>query len=729
MSRFETGRLARFHQLGDQKRLHESGGQVLDLSLQQQQLWLDNIAKTVDSKEFPGAILPRLTDSNVVYYALANSENEWSKLHPILKAFAGPTILWQYRLDQSDALDQELLGHNFAVICKYSVPKKDLHLFERQKKRALQAMNNLALGVMNAPQIDKKRPHSLAEILDSFELALDAGDSQECEEIIEDLRESNLLDHMNRRFLSVRVFQRMGDWGGLYNWRSFKRICKARRPARITSILVRAIYHVKLASLGDDIEALKRKFQEVILPIAEGLFEEFPEGADEAVLRAFAVHSAVTGTRLHSNRLSAIAQTFGNQNFSNFLALCIDSEGKTESQTNAPEEELIPVSTTLQHFAQKELVKAIALAYAENCPNKATLAIELYEQLPEAEQQEVLTNGNISAMWHHLTTILSGGWDNCFETLCTSSDAESAVILHEALNSWPAQDQLSGKEHANSFLEKLESALDHETSGPKLVNQLQALVNWVEEDPEFPREDAVPIYITLIELYALSERITLQRLESYSCLLEHILSCGLNADQYERTIDATVLLVDEINANRSLDWMIDLGGIVLDQHSPSPALRETLLWNVLTKVKSLGVELTQLQQVSLRILFRALKLKDDQALLELPVVQEDSALAQGAHKSIAIYTLDENAGKRAKDVLNELCPTARVSVNSDKSSNSGLKHLAKNADIFIVVWRSAKHAATIDIKQNRPKSMPTLYPSGKGASSILRELESHFKTQ
>jgi len=204
------------------------------------------------------------------------------------------------------------------------------------------------------------------------------------------------------------------------------------------------------------------------------------------------------------------------------------------------------------------------------------------------------------------------------------------------------------------------------------------------------------------------------------------LDCAMDAETYERLLELAEILIEGNQAHKAVDWMTDLVGIVLDSHSPSPDRRGKLLWSVLNSIRRLGVELTKWQREALRVLLRAQQ-QDVDVLDGLPVEEGVSPLTLCANKSICIYTLDESSGNRAREIIETVCPSASVSVNSDKSGSVGLKHQARSSDIFVMVWRAAKHAATIDIKQNRPKNKPLLQPEGKGSSSILRELEKFLR--
>ena len=680
---------------------------------------IDLIRATATNDAFPGLILPRVTIQGIIYYFAAFSIRQWRRQAPLVEAFAGITVTMPASLDPADHFDRALMTLGFAELSKRIVPGNAPNLVQAGKL-ALRAIYRMAKIVMECPVVAEERRVSLSELLDDFELALADGDTTKCDTVIEQLTEGAYLDRLNILFLKARLFAGMGQWHELVSWQGFGRLCQTRRPGRISTILINALYLTKLADLGEDVGALVKRFQEVIMPVSGTLFRVLPHTTDENVLCAFAIHALATHQNLHWSKLSEFAREEDLASFTRLWEACRSHADDAHPSTPEPpkEEGAIPKVIAIRN--------AISLAFTEDCPEKARLAMEQFALLSRDEQSEVLAVGKVRDMWHYLSAILVGNWTRCFDLLCTGSDSESAITLMDAFNSWSADEQLAGHRNAAHFLELLEKSADDTIGSTRLIANLQPFVTWVMEDPGFPREEAVPVYVFLLELYALSERKTQQRLESFSGLMEMVLSCELDGGVYERVIEASGILVEETRAHKAVDWMIDLVGTVLDNHSPSPQRREELLWIVLNTIKSLGVELAQWQRESLSVLLRALQQNID-VLGDLPVSEHVSPLTHCANKSIAIYTLNESAGKRVQDILEEVCPTAKVAISTDKSSNSGLKHLAKNADIFIVAWRSAKHAATIDIKQNRPNALPTLYPSGKGTSSILRELETHLQ--
>src|SRR6266446_7060227 len=84
-------------------------------------------------------------------------------------------------------------------------------------------------------------------------------------------------------------------------------------------------------------------------------------------------------------------------------------------------------------------------------------------------------------------------------------------------------------------------------------------------------------------------------------------------------------------------------------------------------------------------------------------------------RRVAIYTLTESAGRQARSILADVAPEATVELNHDHVGTRALSALAAGADIFIVAWTSAKHAA-VDFVRSRRGTKPLLYATGRGAS-------------
>lgn len=111
---------------------------------------------------------------------------------------------------------------------------------------------------------------------------------------------------------------------------------------------------------------------------------------------------------------------------------------------------------------------------------------------------------------------------------------------------------------------------------------------------------------------------------------------------------------------------------------------------------------------------------------ETPDSEKDHFAAL-AGKRVAVYTLTERAGRQFKQVLEGRAAGVSVALCYDQDGSKRLKQQARQADLFVVVTASAKHAATDFIEANRPTELPTLRPSGKGAASMLRAVRDYLE--
>jgi hypothetical protein len=115
--------------------------------------------------------------------------------------------------------------------------------------------------------------------------------------------------------------------------------------------------------------------------------------------------------------------------------------------------------------------------------------------------------------------------------------------------------------------------------------------------------------------------------------------------------------------------------------------------------------------------------------VDRPAEQVESATiySQLKNKTLAVYNLSEQASRRFKSVVESWFAGARVVLSHDKVGNPVLQKMAANADIFLVVPSSAKHAATTFIDDHRPKSKPTLFALGRGTTGMLNTLLDYLR--
>jgi hypothetical protein len=96
--------------------------------------------------------------------------------------------------------------------------------------------------------------------------------------------------------------------------------------------------------------------------------------------------------------------------------------------------------------------------------------------------------------------------------------------------------------------------------------------------------------------------------------------------------------------------------------------------------------------------------------------------------TIALYSLEENALARATKILKQRHPGLAFLTASDHVASDNLKLAAQTADLFVIVDRAAKHAATDAIKAER-RDGATRYATGKGSTSLIETVEAWLREQ
>lgn len=720
MSVFGQGILADVSALSDQESLYRAEGQLANIAPGGMRSYIDVVYETHASESFPGFVLPRLTADNIIYYFVAQAPKQWRSLLPIVTAFAGSTIISDVPLDPGDPVDLELMNLFRGRISKRMVLQGATN-FEQKKMLALKAVYRMAKTVMEAPSIVGPQRVSLSQLLDRYELALEEGDTRGCQNALDALQESHLLDRLNIQFLRARFYAGMGDWQSLVGWQGFERLCATRRPARMTNLLTKAFFQVELAGLGENLDALVERFNKAIYPRCGNLFNALPPGAGSEVLRTFAVHAVASSGEAEDviRTLDRIAESGEPEDF---VILWTECKKRLTPKTQPPT--LPTFEDLLVHPVTPESARMVlSVAYESIDPAVRDTAVEYIRGLGADGISKMLVGAAHNTMWHDLSMDQGHSWDTALAAICTRDTPDAETLLPDLMNRISPVVQLPDAAAVKELLTGLEKTIEDQIGGPLLAMNLQAMLNWLREDPRFPTHEQVPLYLFLLELYALSDSISSRRLLSYSSLLESTLGCALSVPQYEQALDLTGVLVGSVRGAKEVDWLLELVNIAVDEHAPVEKAREILLWTVVDKLGQLGTELAVWQLAILRRVARVLGLDPSLCEKGLKIGQGESPLARYQGKSIAIYTLDPNAGRRVQDILFEICPTSKIFVNSEKYGGKDLRRLAKTVDVFVVAWRVAKHAATEDIKAHRPKQKITLYAKGKGASSILRELE------
>jgi hypothetical protein len=222
----------------------------------------------------------------------------------------------------------------------------------------------------------------------------------------------------------------------------------------------------------------------------------------------------------------------------------------------------------------------------------------------------------------------------------------------------------------------------------------------------------------MLLVLAVDEVHSVQDLALTADLIGDLTSVAHTKEQYGEAINAAIEIWNRTKSIKSLYDSLDLLDVLLDSVCPDLAARLSF-WTVLQEFcLTEWRRLTDQQQ----LLVREASVAVSGSSAQFPVVRTYQYSSGGTRvdpgsKRLAIYTLTEGAGRRAKAVLSELFPNLDIQLNHDKSATSALINLAKSADYFVFTAQSAAHQAFYPVVQRRDD---ILYPAGKGSSSIVR---------
>jgi hypothetical protein len=189
-------------------------------------------------------------------------------------------------------------------------------------------------------------------------------------------------------------------------------------------------------------------------------------------------------------------------------------------------------------------------------------------------------------------------------------------------------------------------------------------------------------------------------------------------EQYQEGVGAAIEIWRRAKSISGLDEGLDLMDVLLDSVCADPEVR-LRFWLALQEFcLAEWRRLSEDQQLLVREASEAVTGSSEQ----FPAKRSEQAVAAQekidlAGKRLAIYTLMEGAGRRAKAVLNKLFPGLEIQLNHDTCATNALLHLAESADYFVFSTQSAAHQAFYPVVERRES---ILYPAGKGSSSIVR---------
>lgn len=703
-------------------------------------------------------ILPCLdADGGVTWYAGANSNQSAQRLSEELQAFIGPSYSdynkRPYIVDSSDEV-----GSAFAEICSAQVFRFSPSNANQISK--IRRSIKLYRGLVNrykAP--DSVSAQSFGVIRGEFDRALLAGDEDEARRKYDQLVRSGRLSADNRLYLEVRLLAGLGRWPQIAgDSRLLRALSDLVLPPRVLADVIEALYRVYIESVEiiADAPAALKNFRDAGIDRYRRLFSTRRELTLPRVLKAFFLYE-LCRKKPDIKRLESILDLLIGEDDSVFIAGLRD---------------LIPKQVILE-TSQTDQTREADIAFEDD---DFEYALDLYMELPPSKKRlrRMLSCARVIGACNTAQKVLSVidlQHKSDIDTLSQSANETLEYLRHlveiPELKTKSKEDRWAGEDPRKGWLQWAhfvtagleskdsktilqENAVNWDTrifaTDAPLVEELAAVMGNADDSAAKVFRDAYPhlfeafvlevekpvrvfkpLLNVLLTNTVLLEGPSQDELELVRQLTTSLITIGLSEKEYDELITDLEELLNYQSSLLTMSWALDVSEILAIHSCPNPESRLRFFIMVLGLARRVSHRLSSFHYASLELLCRDMDLEFPvelaKAVQDRQEKETDTARQCLANKKIAIYTLTEQAGKRAAIILKQQCPEVTVVLNNDKVCTDKLIALARNADIFVFAWLSSKHQPFYCVKKYRPDGWPILMPLGKGFSSIVQIVE------
>ena len=652
----------------------------------------DDILESVADPRIPGAILPTPTSHGCRIYAVASDQREWRRLAPLLSAFIGPT------LTNFSGVIEAPLGSGAVDVFARSLPVQVIATIDANGTHieALRVLRRMIAMVRSAPEGAARPPRPTSWLLSDFEDALNVGDRQAAERLIERLRQESRLDVMNLSFLTVQLLASLGSWFELRSLPYFTDLCLARKPATIAAKLAEALFHTELAAAfaTEDPENCRRAYSNVRSLASSLVLNPPPSALGPGGWRLYAI-SALAAETPEPGLLGALA--------------------------TGPDVGWI--SGHMQHALIESAVETALEPEADYAQIRK--ALERLSKLPQDQRErllEITTLRSLFAGNQKLDSLLAPlGWQDWLAGIADPLFTSAFEVARKGSLEWTV-DKSADPVEALALSDALADALDNEISRARLAQALPLIVSWLQRDTAFPRPSMRKVYETLLTLFALGEARDRGIMASAAVVGEALLSMGSTKTDYQRLLQSLMTLISEGTSTSNVFMLLELIEATLRHPCPDTSARETFWLSALSVIEPLRFRLEPVQLASVIALGELIGWAEPPFAANTTSASDQFGMKL-SNLRITIYTLTESAARQAASVIAKVAPSALVQISSEHVGSAHLKALAENSDIFVIASLSATHAATDFIRAHRPVGRSICWAAGRGFTSILRAIE------
>lgn len=702
--------------------------------------WLEQVAPWIDlfaQRNAKVIVLP-VFDSHgpCMWYAAATDANAAAALAQELLAFVGPSYSdfrgQHHPCDRADSIEAAL-GARFGQFVFRIVPYSD------SARQDIVRAVALYLGLLRRrPDAPDRTQQPFGKLRADFDRALLAGNETSAAKLLEALCDTGRVNAEQRKYLEIRLLAGLDRQQDLaQNVSLLKAVMDLSLPPQTIVDLVDALYATFVVHIENDPAiSVAAAFERHIGRHFGAVFKERKGVRRPNVLKAFFLYE-VTREIPDQARCAATIAAFPD-----------DPAGLALLQRWS--EQLLPLR---ESAATTDPLDAARLAVADE---NYDIAAALYMQsLPDQRAYAGLLRCAVElgapALTARVLDLFAGAPAAILAALGSREQQRLAHLSGPAV-------QVTPSESASDWLAWSQGVAEHRYGGKALALLDEALVRWPIEDylretgkcaqlaaivgnadaaagavfrdafPQFveffvnraaqPVRGFVPLYAMLVTMIAWNGGASTDELDLVGSLAQTLLSVGPDRQTYIGVLDDLGDILAENRAASNIDWALNVAEILALHPAPDLEARLRFFVAAFDLMRANGHRMSAVQRSVLHLLAK------DYGCEELMVGLPEASIILHAEADkfaglIGIYTLTETAGHRAREVLRNLLPSAKVEVNGDGVATDRLRHLAAKADIFVFAWRSSKHQAFFCIKEYRG-SRPLHMPAGKGSASILQ---------
>jgi hypothetical protein len=697
---------------------------------------IDNWREAIKRKQV--AFLPRVTAGKVYWYAFAPTMREQKELLTLLDAWVGPTFSDLHRsrghLYPQDPFDAALASEGVPPL-RFEVLPRGNGASRDEVRQTLLVLSKL---VWKRPRSEFDAPRTTIEVLDDLGHAIGARDRRTALACLRELEAAADLDQSNLAFLRIRVYAGLGDTAAIFADQDLEHVLQLRRPIGITRLLQTAVYDRYLASADNSGDASVLLDAAGQIPIhLRALTTGAPNTTRPAVAVEFMLSvlrdaSTPTLERLASEA-EALSPTFAESLRLLFAPGVVQEAGPepSEAPKPAPATPAGPDDEIHQLVDEGQFAAAVTKGLADPpTPVRAALLLACVRELADVQLaaevaayvdasglrkeppgNDVVVRADLEWLEGFLNPQRNLGWLGWFDALEADNLSDAATDFN-LTSEWATLD--------HSIVANRLASLDDEALA-RLGDHGGAFM--AAHSSLFAETDGAELCERVLAGFAVSEKNSMGVRVQTVALLEYLASSGPAVAVLTSSLEWTEMILEAATSAVTASWTVD----VLQAATTSPqavalVAKSRLFYRALDVLRPVKSSLSLADIEGLRLVAEELatSLPDDFEV-QNPDVDPAAPYRHLQDAVVVLYSLTESAITRAAQILRRLIPGIDVRTTSEHDGSQQLAALSANADVFVMVAASAKHAATNFIKDHRG-DLPIIQVNSRGSSAILREL-------